>query len=166
MKIAIISDTHDNYYTLNKALKYIIDNKCDFLIHSGDLARPETLDHIATKFHKPIYICGGNADINLDEIQSIASIHPNVYYKKDYLDFKIDKIKIAVTHTPKSAKMLAQGSDYDLVIHGHDHKPWQSHIGNTEILNPGNIQDTKYPATFAVYDTKTKLPHLIQINRL
>lgn len=166
MKIAIISDTHDNHYTLNKALKYIAVIDCDFLIHAGDLARPETLDLIATKFHKPIYIVGGNADINIDEIKSIATIHPNIFYKKEYLEIEIDNIKIAVTHTPNSAKILAQGSDYDLVIHGHDHKPWQSHIGKTEILNPGNLQDTGYPATFAIYDTITKKPELIIINKL
>ena len=74
--------------------------------------------------------------------------------------------KIAVTHKPAEAKKLAQTGKYNLVIHGHDHKPWQSFIGACELLNPGNLADIRYPATFAIYNLGPNKPELFILERL
>ena len=166
MLIAIISDTHDNFFTLDKALKYINDKKCEVLLHAGDMSRPETLDHIATKFHGPIHVVEGNSDIDPDEFYEVEKIFPNVTYHGKIAEIEIDSLLIGMTHKPRDAKTLAAFQKHDLVIHGHDHKPWQSFPYGIEVLNPGNVQDTRYPATFAIYDTKTKKPQLIQIGML
>ena len=46
MKIAIISDVHDNIPNLKKILNYCIENKIEKIICCGDLASLETLDFI------------------------------------------------------------------------------------------------------------------------
>jgi len=165
MKIAIISDTHDRLDNIELALNYINAQDCKVLIHAGDLALSETLEFIADRFHGEIYIVEGNADLDPEITEKLTDIYPELQYFKKTAELEIGGLKIAVTHKPVDAKKLA-GPDFDLVIHGHDHKPWQSFVGKCEILNPGNLSDRAYPATFAIYDTVTRKPKLIILNSL
>ncbi len=166
MKIAIISDTHDNLNNLAKALDLYTKEKCDVLLHAGDMTQKETLEYIAMKFHGPIHVVEGNADIDPDSLQDLTNIYPNLNFHGTIADITVDGLRIGITHLPKDAQQLASQGLYDLVIHGHDHKPWQSFIGTTEVLNPGNLQDSRYPATCALYDTSTRTARLFQIARL
>jgi uncharacterized protein len=62
MKIAIISDTHDNLENLKKFFDFAKKEKIKILIHCGDVCNGETLKEIEKNF-KEIYLCLGNADI-------------------------------------------------------------------------------------------------------
>ncbi len=166
MLIAIISDTHDNLFTLNKAIAFINERGCDVLLHAGDMSRTDTLEHIAQKFHGPIHIVEGNSDINPENFHALAKIYPLLTFHGPTASLELDGLRIGITHKPQDAKQLAASGSYDLIIHGHDHKPWQSFVGTAEILNPGNVQDTRYPATFALYDTTTRKAQLVQIGKL
>lgn len=165
MKIAIISDTHDRLDNIQKALDYINAQECQVLIHAGDLALSNTLEYIADRFHGEIYLVEGNADLDPDITARLTDVYPNLNYYQKIAELEIDGLRIAVTHKPVDAKKLA-GPDFDLVIHGHDHKPWQSFVRKCEILNPGNLADQSYPPTFAIYDTVTRKPKLIILTNL
>ena len=52
MKIAIISDVHDNIPNLKKVLDYCASNKIEKIICCGDLASLETLDYLNDNFTK------------------------------------------------------------------------------------------------------------------
>lgn len=167
MKIAIISDTHDRLDNIEKALKYINEQKAEVLIHAGDLAHAETLEYVCKKFHGPIHYIAGNADIDEEKIHGLTKIYPELKYYPDYAELECDGKRIAVTHKPIDAKELARSGNYDLVIHGHDHKPWQSFVESTELLNPGNMSnDDRYPSTFAIYDTAANKPKLILLSQI
>jgi len=62
MKIAIISDTHDNLATLDKFLDHIKKNPVGAIIHCGDIAEGETLARLAENFSGPILAVFGNMD--------------------------------------------------------------------------------------------------------
>lgn len=166
MKIAIISDTHDRLDNIEKALKYINEQKAEVLVHAGDLAHSETLEYVCKKFHGEIYYIGGNADIDVEEIHGLTRIYNMLKTYTENAELKIGGLNIAVTHKPSDANKLAATGKYDLVIHGHDHKPWQSFVGKCEVLNPGNLADTRFPATFALYDTETRKALLRQVGLL
>lgn len=166
MKIAIISDTHDRLDNIEKTLNYIKEQGAEILIHSGDLAHSETLEYICKKFHGDIFYIGGNADIDNDEIKKLEKIYKTLKTFAETAELELGGLSIAVTHKPLDAKRLAESEKYNLVIHGHDHKPWQSFVGRCEVLNPGNLADTRYPATFAIYDTETKNARLVAIQTL
>ena len=44
--------------------------------------------------------------------------------------------------------------DYDIVIHGHTHKPEERYVGETLILNPGSFGPKRFslPISLAVID--------------
>ena len=62
MKIAIISDSHDNIWKLDQALAQI--SRADALIHCGDLCSPFVIKHLGAWAgnKKTIYIVWGNND--------------------------------------------------------------------------------------------------------
>jgi len=176
MKIAIISDTHDNIPNLKKVLDYCRKNGVEKLIHCGDLAEIETLDYILENFTGNIFWTHGNMD------RGHAADYPfsdgkyksvNIFSKHG--EVEIANKKIAFVHFPEYAEKLAREGRFDFVFYGHTHKPWTEKIkseninGNTkecEMLNPGNVANQYYPPTFAVYNSLTERFELIRINGL
>ena len=50
MRLAIISDTHDNLATLKKFIDFIDKNPVKAVIHCGDIADGETIEYLAKNF--------------------------------------------------------------------------------------------------------------------
>lgn len=166
MKLAIISDSHDNLPNLEKFLAWVNINKIEMIIHCGDLAAPSVIKkELAPKFSGPIHFIHGNvADRELNE--KVAGEFKNVTSHGDEGRLEIDGKKIAFCHYPKQAEDLAQTGRYDLVFYGHDHKPWEKYIGQTRLLNPGTLAGMFNKATFAVYDAKTGKAELILLEKI
>ena len=166
MKIGIISDTHDKIDYLKLVLAYFNKNKIEALIHAGDLSHSSTLDVLGKKFHGKVYIAEGNSDLDVEEIKKVAKIYGFEYKDVIYLPPYHLQPSIAITHKNTDALKLAKSGKYDLVIHGHTHKPWQRFIGKTEVLNPGNLCDQRFDAAFAVYDTDTRKAQLMIVSKI
>lgn len=152
MKIAILSDSHDNIPNLKKALKICQKEDITEIIHCGDLTKTESLIESWPKELKAIvHFVYGNADQE-KEIKEKEKIFPNlkIHGKIGYIT-KNNK-KIAFTHYPEIAKELAQQNKYDYIFYGHDHKPWQEKIKKTIMINPGNIANFAFKPTFAIWD--------------
>jgi len=62
MLIGIISDTHDNLANTDKFLAFAKNNNIKSLIHCGDIASGETLEHIAKNFGGEFRAVMGNMD--------------------------------------------------------------------------------------------------------
>ena len=153
MKIAIISDTHDNIATLEKAVEWMNENDIKQIIHCGDLCSPDTLKEVlAPNFKGKIHMVFGNAD-DTDSTILISEEFKHVKHYGDVGESEIDGKKIAFIHYPNEAKELARSGKYDFVFYGHTHKPWEEMIGKTKLLNPGTLAGLFYKATFAVWDT-------------
>ena len=148
MRIAIISDSHDNLANLKKVLDWLKKNKIAALIHCGDVFRKGTVGFISKNFKGKIYISLADVD---DDIKKVS----RVKFWKNYGHIKIDNKKLAFAHLPEIATTLALSQKYNLVFYGHLHKPWKTKIKKTILANPGNVAGIFFKPTFAVYDTKT-----------
>jgi putative phosphoesterase len=156
MKIAIVSDSHDNLPNIEKALAYINSQGAELLIHCGDVCAPATLQFIAERFNGPIHLCFGNVDGDRFNMTRLAYEElKNVKIHGEVGELGAGGKKIAFVHYPYMAKGLASEKKYDFVFYGHSHKPWQETIGKTKIVNPGNLANIFYKPTLAFYDTKT-----------
>lgn len=155
MKLAIISDSHDNVPNIDEALKLIADFGAEVIIHCGDVCAPSVLAYLAEKFSGPIYLCLGNVEgdhqkkITENQIENVT-IFPTTGI------VELDKLKIAFNHYPDQAKKLAEENKYDLVFYGHNHKPWEETVGTTRLVNPGTLAGLFSKPTMAFYDTMTK----------
>lgn len=155
MKVAIISDTHDNLVNLEKFLLWAERSKTKELIMCGDLCAPVTLAKcIAPKFKGRIHVVFGNVSDRSTEKEWAEKLE-NVSHYGDLGEFEIDGKKIAITHFPWEAKKLAESGKYDFVFYGHSHEPWIEKVGETYLANPGTLAGMFQKATFAVWDTKS-----------
>jgi hypothetical protein len=148
MKIAIVSDTHDNWANFKKALDWIKKENIQLVLHCGDANSQDTIDN-AKRIFNDIRFVKGNADFGLD--------------LPDNLEVEIDPSagsgqaqKIFFVHFPNEAKKAAQSGNFDMVFYGHTHRPWEEKVGNCHLINPGELAGQFYKPTFAVYDTSTK----------
>jgi len=155
MKIAIISDTHDNIPNLEKTLTWLKSQDISLIIHCGDLCAPSILTNILVpKFSGKIHLIHGNVG-DRELLTEKVKEFKNVRLHREVGEIKIDGKNIAFVHEPDEAKKLAETGKYHLVFYGHNHKPWEEKIGQTKLVNPGTLAGMFYKATFAVYETKT-----------
>lgn len=168
MKIAIISDSHDNLTNIYKAVHWMNENKISQIIHCGDICAPSVLEELSDKFGKKMHIVFGNVDGDQYQIGQRVSdgTIKNVILHGDLGEKVISNKKIAFTHKPYFARALAQTKKYDIVFYGHTHKPFEEKIGQCRLINPGTLAGIFYKATFAVYDTKADTLALKILERL
>ncbi len=140
MKFAIVSDTHNNWANLKKALEWIKKEDIQLVLHCGDICNQEIMDEAKKLFDGQIKYVKGNGDYDLPKIP-------------DSLEVEFNSKKIGFVHYPAEAKKMAQSGKYDLVFYGHTHRAWDEKIGNTHMINPGELAGQFYKPTFAVYDT-------------
>jgi len=166
MKIAIISDSHDNIPNMEKALAWMKENSIEQLIHCGDLCAPGVLVNVlAPQFTGPIHMVFGNVEDKETVIEKVAKFD-HIHHYGDVGDFEIDGKKIGVIHYPEKAKKMAESGKYSIVFYGHNHKAWEETIGTTKLVNPGTLAGLFAKATFAVYDTNTNILELKILERL
>jgi putative phosphoesterase len=141
MKIAVVSDTHNNMANFKKAIDWIQKEKIQLILHCGDISSQETIDEAKKYFNGEIKFAKGNADWQLD--------------LPDKMELEFNGKNIAFCHFPEIAKKMAQSGKFDLVFYGHTHRAWDEKVGEAHMINPGELAGQFYKPTFAVYDTKT-----------
>lgn len=128
MKIAIISDTHKDYSSIDKIVSIL--KKCDLILFAGDNFSDSKYIHEKTGID--IIAVKGNCDFCDVEEEIIFDInekkvflcHGDKYNVKDSLD------KIS-----KKAKHI----EADIVIFGHTHIPLEIKKEGILYLNPGSL---------------------------
>lgn len=164
MKIAIISDTHDNIPNLEKCLSFLKKEGIKTLIHCGDVTTGETLKKLREKFEGKIFLSFGNMEINetFSDIKDLKDIE----IFEEFGKLEIDNLKIGFCHMLNLAHQKCQEENFDFIFHGHTHKPWLEKIKKCVIANPGNIAGLFYKPTFAILETKDKKISLIILEKI
>ncbi|OGZ78601.1 MAG: hypothetical protein A2528_01330 [Candidatus Staskawiczbacteria bacterium RIFOXYD2_FULL_37_9] len=152
MKIAIVSDTHNNWANFKKAIEWIKKEKIQLIFHCGDISSQETIDDARKLFENDIKFVKGNADYDMPDLP-------------DFMELEIENKKVTFAHFPAEAKKMAQSGKYDMVFYGHTHKACLARRSLGEggggkskeclLVNPGELAGQFYKPTFAVYDTAT-----------
>ena len=155
MLITVCSDIHDNIWVLERVLPEL--NQADALIFCGDFCAPFTLAQLAEGFNGPIHAVLGNNDGDPRLLLTVAQQAGNVTLHGQFAELDFDGLRVAVNHYPDIARGLADGSRYDVVCYGHDHTLHQEQIGETLLLNPGELMGRFGRSTFVTLDTDTRL---------
>jgi uncharacterized protein len=151
MKIAIISDSHDNETQVKDVVKLFNTKvKPDAVIHCGDLISPFMVKAL-NALKCPVYICFGYQDVIMGmQYMNTKANHVHLFTRLG----EIKEEKIAFTHTPIIAKALAKTGDYKAVFHGHTHVSNKEKIGDCWLVNPGELMGRKGKPSYAIYNTK------------
>lgn len=155
MQVAVISDIHDNVWRLKAVLTRINETGAEALVFCGDFCAPFTLKQIAGSFSGPVHCVFGNNDGDKWFLTRIAAGAGNVTLHGELAEITLGERRIAVNHYPHIAQGLAASGRYDAVFFGHSHVRHLAQIGNTLLLNPGEVMGRFGTSTYALYDTET-----------
>jgi hypothetical protein len=170
MRIAILSDIHDQIWNLAAALKKI--ETADLLICCGDLCSPFILHQLGRGFAKPIHVVFGNNDGDLYRITAAARSYPHVSIHGHLFEGEYDGRRIAANHYPDIALPVAESGRYDLVCYGHNHRHRIQTMAKALAVNPGTLLGAAFtpdarpvdvPATCAVYDTAKPAAEILTV---
>lgn len=170
MRLAIVSDIHDNLWNLAAAMEMI--RTADAVLCCGDLCSPFVIDEL-TKCEATVHIVFGNNDADLYRITAKALGKPNCKLHGELFQATLDGKRIAMNHFDYLARPMSKSGDFDLVCFGHNHEFEISRQGTTLLINPGPIMGAKFSGgkwqdtdpTFVIYDTQTKSPQSFTIDR-
>ena len=157
LKIALISDTHDDLERLAQALAIFAQTSAQALIHAGDIASPVTAQKLST-FDGPIHAVFGNVDNNRQALGRILkSIAPAP------VTFELDGWSFVLAHdrTYIPDELLGQA---DVAVVGHTHQAEHSHDNHTLIINPGTCRGgSGEPPTVALLDSQNLSVEIITL---
>jgi hypothetical protein len=161
MKIAIISDIHDNIWKLEELLPRL--EGLEAIVFCGDFCAPFTLKMLAEGFKGVIHVAFGNNDGDKLLLSRVAAEAGNVSLYGEFAEIEFDGRKVAVTHYPPIARSLAASGRYDLVCCGHSHEHIVEEVGNTLLVNPGEVMGRFGRPTYAIFDTEARKASLQEI---
>jgi len=149
MKVAIVSDIHDNLVNLKKCLDVCKTERVGQMICCGDVTNAETLNFLSKNFKDTIHLVRGNAEIFKDkEAEEIKNI---IYYGR-IGNFEISGKNVGLCHEPFLFDKVLEKGKCEIVFYGHTHKPWIETKKNVRFLNPGTVGAVFQKATFSIWD--------------
>ncbi|MBV8072331.1 MAG: metallophosphoesterase family protein [Acidobacteriaceae bacterium] len=169
MRIAILSDIHDNLWNLEVAMDAI--EGCDAMICCGDLCSPFVVDELA-RFRGDIHLVFGNNDADLFRITAKAAKLPAFHIHGEFFEAQLAGKRVAANHFDLIARPVAKSGNFELVCFGHNHEFEISRDGGCLLINPGPIMGARFSGgkrvdvtpTFVVYDTVTAEPEVFGVN--
>lgn len=166
MKVAIISDIHDNFHNLILVLKKIKKNKdIKKIIFLGNFIN-NGIAKILAGLNIPVRAIWGNNDGDKSAITKTSlNTKSNMTTADNVYDFlEIENRKIFITHYPDIAKPMAKSGEFDAVFYGHNHIKNKDRIGDCLVVNPGEVSGHKNSQiSFAIYDTEKNNAEIIDV---
>ena len=157
MKICIVSDSHDNRFLLEAAVKDAKARGAEAVLHCGDVVAPTTL-RILNPIGLPVHVIHGNNTGDMFSLSRLSHNEDSVvqYYGQD-AGITLAKKKIFIVHYPHYAEAMATTGDWDMVCCGHDHKADIREIRNikessTLFINPGTVGGVGAAPTYVMGD--------------
>lgn len=138
MRIGVISDSHDNKDNIIRAFRKLEESGIKTVIHLGDLISPFVIDWINEYYTGTLIFVKGNNDGELAFTLRKIQKYGYVYYEDPGI-IEIDGKRIAIMHKPLFIEEIAASNKVDFVLYGHTHKREIKRVGNTLIVNPGEL---------------------------
>ena len=154
MRVAIVSDIHDNIPKLRQALAGM--EGVDVLVCLGDLCSPFIVRELGEGFRGPIHVVFGNNDGDRFRLTTSALGYPQITVHGEYVELDLDGRRFAIQHLDNIGRALAAGGRFDVVCFGHSHQFKLERTGNgrTLVVNPGEIfGGLTGRSTYVIYDT-------------
>ncbi len=163
-RIGLLSDSHGRAATTSQAVRLLLEQQVDLLLHLGDIGSLEVIDAMIEqvddqgRLTPPVRLVFGNVDWDADSLARYAvSLGVDVDHPMGWLE--LDGRTLVYQHGHEQAGMdqaLARGVDF--LCHGHTHRPRNEKVGPTRLINPGALfRAADY--TVAVLDTHADQVH-------
>ncbi len=151
VKVAVISDSHDNLKLVERFSQIVREEKVDLVIHCGDFVSPFCLKLLLNSLPCDFIGVFGNND---GEVAGLLKVSGGTVEKPPTFK-EIDGLRFAVMHEPLFVDSLAKSGDFDFVLYGHTHEVDVRTVNGCQIVNPGELCGyLTGKSTFAILDTR------------
>lgn len=151
MLIAVISDTHDTYRYFRDAVNEANSERCDYLLHLGDVTRPRSAE-VLKKFNGLVHGIFGNCDVDHHRlVQVFNSFGGSIDYPPHHVE--IDNKSFILQHSPMGMENIIENYSPDYFLYGHTHRAYSGMYNNTKVLNPGELSNRFGSPGFHIIDT-------------
>jgi putative phosphoesterase len=149
MRVAIISDTHDQLELVQRAADLIRAAAVDCVLHCGDITHPDSLEAFADL---PLHVVLGNCDLDPQALgETIQRLGGQLHARFGQLDLAGHALAWTHGHRYDLLHSLIDSQQFAFVFHGHTHLLRDEQIGATRVINPGAFVRVAQP-TFALLD--------------
>jgi uncharacterized protein len=137
MRIGVVSDTHDRQEAVAEAVRLLIEQHVELILHCGDIESPETV-----RVFRPIqtHFVFGNWDKDKAKlataIKEIGGTHSDSF---GALELGGKRIAWVHSHERHQLRQLENADFFDYVFYGHTHVREQHRTGKTLVANPGAL---------------------------
>ncbi|MGD0070840.1 MAG: metallophosphoesterase [Candidatus Bathyarchaeia archaeon] len=140
MLIGVIADTHDNLPLVEKAVKYLNDQKVGLVLHAGDYVAGFVIPKFKQLNCKLIGVFGNN-DGDHELLKKRFSETTNCTIHDRFAAVEVEDYKIALLHGDELELLNAiiDSGYFNAVIHGHSHNKSIEKKGKTLAINPGEL---------------------------
>jgi uncharacterized protein len=125
VKIGLLSDTHKKEGRSQRVIDHLVSQGAEFLIHAGDIVKPEILEQLKKSGLRYVAVYGNN-DARLVEYHTLYNLVQEPHY------FKLGGVDFKLMHLP-----FYMNGDAEVVIFGHTHVFECDFKNRTLFLNPG-----------------------------
>ncbi|MDQ4073758.1 MAG: metallophosphoesterase [Thermoproteota archaeon] len=141
MNIGIISNTHDDIESTEKAIDIFNSVEAQYVFHAGDYIFPGIISLFKRLNNKTMFfgVRGNNDGEILGIVQQFNKLD-NATYLNDFGKLTIESRDIGIYHGTNNAlvKTLIESQLFDVLIFGHTHAIINEKTGKTLVLNPGS----------------------------
>jgi putative phosphoesterase len=149
MQIAILSDTHSRYQTVETVLSWLQTRGVNQVIHCGDIEDAETV----WLFHGfTVHFVFGNCDYDRASLrQAIHGIGETLH--EPFGNLELEGCRIAFLHgdNKKLMHQVERAAQFDYLFYGHTHEAREHRTGPTRVINPGALHRAR-PKSFVILD--------------
>ena len=163
MKIAAMSDSHDQLDSLNKAIEIVEEKNIERILFCGDFCSPVPVKKCFADFSGKIDAVFGNTEDRMTITKLSLTDVKNLTIHGEHAELEIAGKRIAMTHYPLYGKSMAASGDYDFVFHGHNHTHSIEKIDQTHLINPGEIAGFFEQPRFVIVDLVTEKVEIIEV---
>ena len=152
MRIGVVSDTHDRQEAVAEAVRLLMEQHVELVLHCGDIESPDTV-----RVFRPIptHFVFGNWDKDKARLTAaIKEVGGTHYDSFGFLTLGEKRIAWVHSHERHQLRQLENADYFDYVFYGHTHVREQHRTGRTLVANPGALFRAN-PKTCIVLDLIT-----------
>lgn len=152
MRIGVVSDTHDRHEAVAEAVRLLMEQQVELILHCGDIESPDTV-----RAFKPVptHFVYGNWDKDKLKLSAaIKDIGGTHYDSFGFLTLAGKRVAWVHSHERHQLRQLENADYFDYVFYGHTHVREQHRTGRTLVANPGALFRAN-PKTCIVLDLLT-----------
>jgi putative phosphoesterase len=151
MRIAVLSDSHSRYATVEAALKRIEEHRVEWILHCGDIDDPDTV----WLFPGNTHFVFGNCDTERAALrQAIYGIGATLHEPCARLELGGARIAMIHSDDGRLFEQLEHEGRHDYLFYGHTHVAEEHRTGPTRVINPGALHRAR-TKTFVILDLET-----------